>query len=302
MSKRGYTPSVLPEEEAVIWGEDGGNPLTPVQYQLFGLLRRSIDRKTGIAGERSHISNRGLYERLYQPSSVGFAGTGNQWGETSQQRIAFIKGQLKTLEKRGLIKRLSTGKKLVISFPIFVQVRDSYFSGQNIYSPFTPPVYSLSDTVNDVNENSGLGGNEANDSGGYSPDDSGIYSPYPEVSRSKDTTTAGGEIWKSDPIAAAMLAGGMNEYHVATTLHFSGNWRKLDGYCESSAITLIKARLARNPNVKTVNYFTGAIQQMCANAMEPTNGKSYPTKRYAGRQESAGDRLEAQARRLGIVH
>lgn len=126
-----------------------------------------------------------------------------------------------------------------------------------------------------------------------------------EVTEVKDTTTTAPDhdAWKSDPLANALLTGGMDEYHVATGLHVTSQWRAIPGYSESSAIALIKSRLAANTNVNSVNYFTRAIQQMCANTLqESRNGKSHPGKRPTGRYESDSDRLERQAERLGILH
>ncbi len=180
---RGYTPPVLPEEEAIIWGDDGGHGLTPVQHKLFGLLRRSMDRKTGIAGERSRISYSGLYERMYQEAGQGFAGTGKDWGSTREQRMAFIRGQVRILEKTGLIKRSSRDKQLIITFSIFNRFRDAYFSKQNVSSGFAPRVSSGFAPLDHDNKNSDLPENNAGLNPISSGSDSGVCSTYPEVSR-----------------------------------------------------------------------------------------------------------------------
>ncbi len=305
MTTRGYTPPTLPEEEAVIWGDDTGRILPGIQYQLFGLLRRSMDRQTGIAGDRSSISYGGLYERVYQANAQGVVGTGNAWGETRDQRIAYIRGQVRQLEKTGLIRRLPRGKKLVVEFSIFIQNRDQYFSAQNVSSGFVPVISSGFAPPRENNKNNVLDKKNEDINGvcsGFAP---GVCSTSPEVSI--NTTTATGmtrfENWKLDPLASAMLDGGMQEYTVATQLHIANGWRSIPGYSEASAVALINARLSKNPNVNSVNYFTGAIQQMCASALqEPKNGKSYTGKRHASRYESDSDRLEREAQRLGILH
>ena len=58
----GFTPPDLPEEEKVFDGEDMddkgayGNALTDLQFRLYRVLKRSMDRQTCIAGEKSRIS------------------------------------------------------------------------------------------------------------------------------------------------------------------------------------------------------------------------------------------------------
>lgn len=299
---RGYTPPILPEEESIIWGDEEGYPLTALQQSLFLLLRRSMDRSTGIAGSKSAISYAGLYERLYQPARAGYAGTGDAWGKDRLERSEYIRSQVRYLEKAGLIKLVSKGKKLQVEFVIFNQFKSLYFSVQNKLSGILPDDISGILPDENINKNNKL---SVEDTQELTMSKVGELSTSPEVSRYKDTTTtvATLEIWKSDPLAAVMLAGGVSEYHVATGLHVINAWRSLAGYSEASAIALVKARLSRNPQINSVSYFTGAIQQMCACALQESNhGKSYPRNRFAGRAESDGDRLEREAIRLGILH
>ena len=188
---RGYTAPTLPEEESIIWGDDTGRVLPGIQYQLFGLLRRSMDRQTGIAGDYSSISYGGLYERLYQANAQGVAGTGDAWGKTRDQRVAYIRQQLRQLEKTGLIKRLARGKKLVVEFSIFIQVRDQYFSVQNVSSGFAPVTFSGFAPPKNINEINNLEEKNADFSGVCSGADSGVCSTSPEVSRSYIHTDRG---------------------------------------------------------------------------------------------------------------
>lgn len=123
---RGYTAALLPEEEAIIYGDEGGECLTHLQAYLFGLLRRCMDRETGVAGLKSRLSWGGLYERAYEPSRQGYAGTGDAWGESRTQRIAYIRNQVRRIEQLGLIKLVTKkGDSLQVEFLIFKQNRDA---------------------------------------------------------------------------------------------------------------------------------------------------------------------------------
>lgn len=179
---KGYTAPTLPEEEAIIWGDDGGRVLPCIQYQIFGLLRRSMDRQTGIAGDHSNISYGGLYERLYQSNAQGVIGTGDAWGKTRDQRIAYIRQQVRQLEKTGLIKRLARGKKLVVEFSIFIQMRDQYFSVQNVSSGFAPVISSGFAPPKDSSKNKELEEKNADSIDVCSSANSGVCSTSPEVS------------------------------------------------------------------------------------------------------------------------
>lgn len=129
---RGYTAPILPAEEDILFGDDGGHGVTDLQYKLFGLLRRSMSRKTGVAGEASRISYSGLRQRLYQHSRRGFSGTGDAWGKEPRQQDEYIRRQVRVLVDRGLIDLVTDGRGLLrVLFKIYLKERTLYFSAQN---------------------------------------------------------------------------------------------------------------------------------------------------------------------------
>ncbi|MEZ5537615.1 MAG: hypothetical protein R3F02_18600 [Thiolinea sp.] len=248
----GFT-SVLPEEFHALIG------VSDKAFRLYLYLRQFMIRSTGTAAGSGVTWPDIARNGLYIAPSQGVQGS----GMPDKRKMMRLRDEL---IRGGLMQDVGDKRShLAFYFPIFMQNRDRYFSAQNkpapIPHPETAPI-PHPETADNTGDTSGTEPKPA-------PTESGKPAPYTEVPDITATTGADFENWKSDPLAAVMLEGGMNEFHVVTGLHITSTWRELPGYSETSAIALIRTRLSRNPNVNSVAYFTGAIQQMCHSASNP---------------------------------
>lgn len=175
MANRGYIVPLLPEEFDALYNES----VQRVDRDVYLFIRNWLDRDSAIAGLKSRISYRGIYERIYQAPRAGFAG--DDFGSNPAN---YVRNCVRRMIHKGWLINRSKGKRLALEYKIFADYRDLYsFARKKVTSNLPPKVTSSSDVTNHCN-NSNLPINNCSEIGGLTsklPQRLTTYPEYPYI-------------------------------------------------------------------------------------------------------------------------